>query len=122
MYKILHIHITPEAMTTAHYLATLRAKYDVLTSPDFRSVKYTINGATEQVREKGALIEFCSHMITVNCSCIINLIYEVIKLAMCGSHGVSSDVFKKSFVHGDLFHYFLTIFWPFLFFHVFKFL
>ena len=31
-------------------------------------------------------------MITVNCSCIINLMYEVIKLAMCGSHGFSSDV------------------------------
>ena len=48
-------------------------------------------------------------MITVNCSCIISLMYEVIKLAMCGSHGFSSDVRMRGFVHGDLFHYFLMI-------------
>ena len=48
-------------------------------------------------------------MITVNCSCIINLMYEVIKLAMCGSHGFSSDVHMRKFVQGDLFHYFLMI-------------
>ena len=42
-------------------------------------------------------------MITVNSSCIINLMYEVIKLAMCGSHGFRSDVFMRDFVHGDLF-------------------
>ena len=48
-------------------------------------------------------------MITVNYSCIINLMYEVIKLAMCGSHGFSSDVRMRNFVHGDLFHYFLMI-------------
>ena len=53
--------------------------------------------------------EFCSHMITVNCSCIITLMYEVIKLAMCGSHGFSSDVCMRNSVHGDLFHYFLMI-------------
>ena len=73
-------------------------------------MKHTINGVTEQVRKKVALKqEFCSHMITVNCSCIINLMYEVIKLAMCGSHGFSSDVCMRNFVHGDLFHYFLMI-------------
>ena len=48
-------------------------------------------------------------MITVNRLCIINLMYEVIKLAMCGSHGFSSDVFMRNFVHGDLFHHFLMI-------------
>ena len=32
---------------------------------DCRSVKHTINAATEQVRKKVALNEFCSHMITV---------------------------------------------------------
>ena len=49
-------------------------------------------------------------MIIVNCSCIINLMYEVIKLARyCGSHGFSSDVCMRNFVHGDLFHYFLMI-------------
>ena len=26
---------------------------------------------------------------------------EVIKLAMCGSHGFSSDVCMRNFVHGD---------------------
>ena len=73
-------------------------------------MKHTINGVTEQVRKKVALKqEFCSHMITVNCSCIINLMYEVIKLAMCSSHGFSSDVCMRNFVHGDLFHYFLMI-------------
>ena len=67
-------------------------------------MKHTINGATEQVRKKsGSKQEF---MITVNCSCIINLMYEVIKLAMCGSHGFSSNVHMRNFVHGDLFHYF----------------
>ena len=48
-------------------------------------------------------------LITVNCSCIINLMYEVIKLTMCSSHGFSSDVRMRNFVHGDLFHYFLMI-------------
>ena len=48
-------------------------------------------------------------MITINCSCIINLMHEVIKLAMCGSHGFSSDVRMMNFVHVDLFHYFLMI-------------
>ena len=28
---------------------------------------------------------------------------------MCGSHGFSSDVRMRNFVHGDLFHYFLMI-------------
>ena len=54
-------------------------------------MKYTINRAS------------------VNCSCIINLMYELIKLSMCGSHGFSSDVCMRNFVHGDLFHYFLMI-------------
>ena len=77
---------------------------------DCRTVKYTINGATEQVRKMGGSEqEFCSYMITVNCSCIISLMYELIKLAMCGSHGFSSDVCMWNFVHGDLFHYFLMI-------------
>ena len=49
------------------------------------------------------------HMTTVNCSGIINLMYEVIKLAMCGSRGFSSDMRMRNFVHGDLFHYFLMI-------------
>ena len=73
-------------------------------------MKHTINEVTEQVRKKVALKqEFCSHMITLNYSCIINLMYEVIKLAMCGSHGFSSDVCMRNFVRGDLFHYFLMI-------------
>ena len=50
MYKIPHKHITTEAMTTAHYLATgvsnalLCEMYDVVHFflLDFRSVKYTI--------------------------------------------------------------------------------
>ena len=37
------------------------------------------------------------------------MMYEVIKLAVCGSHGFSSDVFMRNFIHGDLFHYFLMI-------------
>ena len=71
------------------------------------------NGATEQVRNKVALNK--RFMITVNCSCIINLMYEVIKLAMCGSHGFSSDVRMRNFVHGDG----ITLSGPFLSLHIF---
>ena len=39
----------------------------------------------------------------------VTVMYELIKLAMCGSHGFSSDVCMRNFVHGDLFHYFLMI-------------
>ena len=64
-----------------------------------------------KLEKGGSKQEFCSHMIPVNCSCIISLMYEVIKLAMCGirSHGFSSDVCMRNFVHGDLFHCFLMI-------------
>ena len=90
MYKIAHTHVTTEAMTTAHLAsgvsnALLCAVY-VVKLLDCRSVKHTINGATEQVRKKVALN-----------SCIISLMYEVIKLAMCGSHGFSSDVRIRNF-------------------------
>ena len=90
MYKIPYTHVTTEAMTTAHLAtgvsnAVLCAMYDV------NFTRLQINGAT------------------VNCSCIINLMYELIKLSMCGSHGFSSDVCMRNFVHGDLFHYFLMI-------------
>ena len=42
-----------------------------------------------KLKKGGSNQEF---MITVNCPCIINLMYEVVKLAKCGSHGFSSDV------------------------------
>ena len=100
-----HTHITTEAMTTAH-LATLScvsntllcAMYNVV---NFTRLKHTINGTTEQVRKRvGSNQEFCSHIFTVNCSCIINLMYEIIKLATCSSHGLSS---LRNFVHdGEL--------------------
>ena len=116
MYKIPHTHITTEAMTTAHLatgvlIALLCAKYDVVNFTRLQISKaHNQWRVTEQARKKVALKqEFCSHMNTVNCSCIINPKYEVIKLVMCGSHGFSSDVCMRNFVHGDLFHYFLMI-------------
>ena len=51
----------------------------------------------------GSKQEFCSQMK------LLMHHQSVIELAMCGSHGFSSDVCMRNFVHGDLFHYFLMI-------------
>ena len=85
MYKIPHTHVTTEAMTTAHLVtgvsnALLCAMYDVVNFTRLQ-ISETHNQLMEllsKLEKGGSKQEF---MITVNCSCIINLMYEVIKLA-----------------------------------------
>ena len=68
--------------------------YDVVNlTKDCRSVKYTINGAIEVALNK--ILQSHDH-----CKLLMHhqseQMYELIKLAMCGNHGFSSDVCMRN--------------------------